>query len=129
MRSGPWGSVQPTPGAADLATWSRLLVELLVGLLGAVDAAVSALSVCAAINIWQAAGRWRPLGWSAVTGVVAVWAVVYVMRRRVSYYGVWATARRIAKAPLVLFKRARGRREYRERPPGLPILGILGSPG
>jgi hypothetical protein len=74
-------------------------------------AAVSALSVCAAISIWQAAGLWTPLGWSAVTAVVAVWAVVYVMRRWVSYYGVWATALRIAKAPFALFRRARGGRE------------------
>jgi hypothetical protein len=67
--------------------------------------------VCAAISIWQAAGLWTPLGWSAVTAVVAVWAVVYVMRRWVSYYGVWSTALRLAKAPFALFRRARGGRE------------------
>ncbi|WP_205325983.1 hypothetical protein [Glycomyces sp. YM15] len=74
-------------------------------------AAVSALSVCAAISIWQAAGLWTPLGWSAVTAVVAVWAVVYVMRRWVSYYGAWATALRIVTAPVVLVRRWRGRRK------------------
>ncbi|MFG3342501.1 hypothetical protein [Glycomyces sp. NPDC048151] len=73
-------------------------------------AAVSALSVCAAISIWQAAGLWTPIGWSVVTAVVAFWAVVYVMRRWVSYYGVWSTLLRIAKAPAALFRRARGRR-------------------
>jgi hypothetical protein len=67
-------------------------------------AAVSALSVCAAISIWQAAGLWTPLGWSAVTAVVAVWAVVYVMRRWFSYYGVWSTALRVVKAPVVLLR-------------------------
>lgn len=72
-------------------------------------AAVSALSVCAAISIWQAAGLWTSTGWSAVTAVVAVWAVIYVMRRWVSYYGVWATALRIARAPVTLLRRARGR--------------------
>lgn len=73
-------------------------------------AAVSALSVCAAISIWQASGLWTPLGWSAVTAVVSIWAVVYVMRRWVSYYGVWSTVQRLVKAPLTFIRRARDRR-------------------
>ncbi|MFC3493274.1 hypothetical protein [Glycomyces rhizosphaerae] len=73
-------------------------------------AAVSALSVCAAISIWQASGLWTPLGWSAVTAVVSIWAVVYVMRRWVSYYGVWSTVLRLVKAPLTFVRWARDRR-------------------
>lgn len=70
-------------------------------------AAVSALSVCAAISIWQAAGLWTPLWWSAVTAGVALWAVVYVARRWVSYYGLRATARRVVRGPAALVRRLR----------------------
>jgi hypothetical protein len=64
-------------------------------------AAVSALSICAAISIWQAAGFWTPQGWGWTTAVVAVWAVGYVAQRWVSYNGFRSTARYIVKVPLV----------------------------
>jgi hypothetical protein len=64
-------------------------------------AAVSALSICAAISIWQAAGFWSPQGWGWTTAVVAVWAVGYVGQRWVSYNGFRSTARFVVKVPLV----------------------------
>ncbi|MBO3735623.1 hypothetical protein [Glycomyces niveus] len=70
-------------------------------------AAVSALSVCAAISIWQAAGLWTPLWWIGVTAGVALWAVVYVARPWVSYYGLRATARRVVRGPATLVRRLR----------------------
>jgi hypothetical protein len=63
-------------------------------------AAVSALSICAAISIWQAAGFWSPQGWGWTTAVVAVWAVGYVGQRWVSYNGFRSTARFVVKVPL-----------------------------
>lgn len=63
-------------------------------------AAVSALSICAAISIWQAAGFWTPQAWGGATAVVAVWAVGYVGQRWVSYNGFRATARFVVKVPL-----------------------------
>jgi hypothetical protein len=62
-------------------------------------AAVSALSICAAISIWQAAGFWTPQAWGWATVVVAAWAVTYVTRQWVSYNGVRATARFVLMVP------------------------------
>jgi hypothetical protein len=67
-------------------------------------AAVSALSICAAIGIWQAAKVWTPLGWSITTAVVALWAVAYVAHRWVSYNGLRSTLRYAVKAPVAVVR-------------------------
>lgn len=62
-------------------------------------AAVSALSICAAISIWQAAGFWTPQAWGWTTAFVVAWAVGYVAQRWVSYNGFRSTVRYVLKAP------------------------------
>ncbi|SDD84982.1 hypothetical protein [Glycomyces harbinensis] len=67
-------------------------------------AAVSALSICAAISIWQAAKVWTPLGWSVTTAVVALWAVAYVSHRWVTYNGLVSTLKYAVRVPLTLVR-------------------------
>lgn len=67
-------------------------------------AAVSALSVCAAISIWQAAKVWSPVGWSVLAAVVVFWAVAYVSHRWVSYNGLRSTLRYLVRAPLAFVR-------------------------
>ena len=62
-------------------------------------AAVSALSICALISIWQAAGFLTPQAWGWATTAVAAWSVTYVTRRWVSYNGFRATARFVLMVP------------------------------
>ncbi|WP_335991975.1 hypothetical protein [Glycomyces sp. MUSA5-2] len=90
------------------ATLQRWEVDRQQRVRDSLTAAVSALSVCAAISIWQAAGFWTPFGWGAATVVVAGWAAVYVSARWVSYQGgPWSTARFLAGFPVRALSRAR----------------------
>jgi hypothetical protein len=84
-------------------------------------AAVSALSICAAIGIWQSAKVWTPVGWSITTAVVVFWAVAYVSHRWVSYNGLRSTLKYLVRAPLTFVRWVwSGTAARRRRPIGRP---------